>query len=122
VDHYIGKESNRLEDVEAGTVHDLEEVLTEYRDPDRDDWTEVVLPVLREVPKADLAAATRIHPRKVAAIRNGHARPRRDHRAALMVCAGTFAKERLREAGLKPLRDDVAACRRYIELRSADSK
>ena len=30
------------EDVEAGTVHDLDEVETEYKDPNRDPWWEVV--------------------------------------------------------------------------------
>ena len=29
----VGKESNRLEDVTAGQVHDLDEVLNEYSDP-----------------------------------------------------------------------------------------
>ena len=30
---YIGKESNQLEDVETGLVHDPDEVSTEYVDP-----------------------------------------------------------------------------------------
>jgi hypothetical protein len=33
---YIGKESNWLEDVGAGVVHDLDEVFTEYADPRHD--------------------------------------------------------------------------------------
>lgn len=116
--HYIGKESNRLEDVERGAVHDLDEVLTEYVDPERDDFDLYARPVMIEMSKHVLAAATGMHPRKIAAIRNGHARPRRGHRDALTVCAGTFAKERLRWAGAKAPRDDVAACRMYLELRA----
>jgi hypothetical protein len=34
---YIGKESNRLEEVDAGTVQDEEQVYTEYIDPKRDE-------------------------------------------------------------------------------------
>ena len=43
--HHIGKESNRLEDVEDGLVGDADEVYVEYRDPRRD-W-EAALPALR---------------------------------------------------------------------------
>ena len=33
---YVGKESNRPEEVEAGLGHDPDEVYTEYADPTRD--------------------------------------------------------------------------------------
>jgi len=36
---YIGKESNRLEDVESGMIQDEDEVYTEYPDPRRDECT-----------------------------------------------------------------------------------
>jgi hypothetical protein len=35
---YIGRESNQLEEVEAGTVHDAVGVYTEYVDPRREAW------------------------------------------------------------------------------------
>jgi len=104
--HYIGKESNRLEDVEKGAVHDLNEVLTEYVDPERDDFDLYIRPVMAEISKSVLAEATGMHPRKVAAIRNGHARPRRAHREALTACAGTFTKQWLRAAGAVAPLDD----------------
>src|SRR5258706_3449016 len=44
---YIGKESNSLEDVEAGVVHSAQAVYTEYSDPRRDEWQTIVLPLLR---------------------------------------------------------------------------
>ncbi len=40
---YIGKESNRLEDVQAGIVHGVDEVLTEYPDPRHDPWRYLAL-------------------------------------------------------------------------------
>ena len=35
---YIGRESNQLEEVDAGTVHDAAGVYTEYVDPRREAW------------------------------------------------------------------------------------
>jgi hypothetical protein len=43
---YIGKEANRLDDVESGLVADLDEVLTEYVDPRRDRFRILILPEL----------------------------------------------------------------------------
>jgi hypothetical protein len=118
--HYIGKESNRLEDVEAGTVHRLRDVLSEYHDPDQDPFDLYVIPILAEVPARVLAESAGMHPRKVAAIRNGHARPRRVHQAALTNCAAEFARERLREAGFKAPRTDASACHAYVILRGSE--
>jgi hypothetical protein len=63
-----------------------------------------------------LAEAAGIHSRKVAAIRNGDARPRPAHVAALIASAGSFSRSLLREIGVKPPRGDVAACRMYLQL------
>jgi len=38
---YIGKESNHLEDVDAGLIHSEDSVYTEYCDKRRDEWTAV---------------------------------------------------------------------------------
>jgi hypothetical protein len=45
---FIGKESNALEDVEAGLVHTQESVYTEYCDPKRDEWVTKIQPALKE--------------------------------------------------------------------------
>src|SRR5450755_1935086 len=42
---YIGKESNRLEEIEAGVIHSPESVYTEYPDPSRDEWQTKTLPL-----------------------------------------------------------------------------
>jgi hypothetical protein len=51
---YIGKESNRLEETEAGVIHSPDSVYTEYPDPHRDEWQTKILPVLKNIPVADL--------------------------------------------------------------------
>jgi hypothetical protein len=45
---YIGKESNSLEEVEAGLIHSPENVYTEYVDPRRDEWETKYRPVLKQ--------------------------------------------------------------------------
>jgi len=47
---YIGKESNSLEEVEAGLEHSAENIYTEYVDPRRDEWQTKILPVLGKIP------------------------------------------------------------------------
>ena len=47
---YIGKESNSLEDVESGLIHDHRNVYTEYPDERRDEWQRIVRPALKNIP------------------------------------------------------------------------
>lgn len=47
---YIGKESNSLEEVEAGLHHSAENVYTEYLDRRRSEWQTKILPALRKIP------------------------------------------------------------------------
>ena len=44
---YIGKESNSLEEVDAGLIHSAQNVYTEYIDPARDEFKTKLLPALR---------------------------------------------------------------------------
>jgi hypothetical protein len=45
----IGKESNSLEEVQTGLVHDEQTVYTEYTDPKRNYWSTKVVPMLRKI-------------------------------------------------------------------------
>src|SRR5207248_1482129 len=51
---YIGKESNHLEDVDAGLVHSEQSLNTEYSDPRRDEWELKILPALKRLQLSDL--------------------------------------------------------------------
>jgi hypothetical protein len=53
---YIGKESNKLEQVEEGGVPAESDVYTVYADPGRDEWENKWLPVLRSMPVPKLLA------------------------------------------------------------------
>lgn len=53
---YIGKETNKLESVEAGGVPAETDVYTRYDDARRDDWKTKWLPILRSAPVPKLRA------------------------------------------------------------------
>jgi hypothetical protein len=55
---HVGKEANKLEEVEAGLEQDPESIYTEYHRPDRDEWAAVILPALRT---QNLVAFARAH-------------------------------------------------------------
>lgn len=81
---YIGKESNCLEDVESGTIHDDSEVYTEYVDPARDEWTLTVRPSLIEIPLAELVEGTGMSRRALIELRAGRSRPHPKNQRNLM--------------------------------------
>jgi hypothetical protein len=107
---HVGKESNRLEEVEAGLVHDPEEVYTEYTDPAHDAWQTLVVPVLKHMPRAVLAQQAGVSERTIAAIRNGQATPRAAHREALIRAAATFARTQLSDTSQPATPGDLEAC------------
>jgi hypothetical protein len=67
----IGKESNRMEDVQNGLVHDWDEVVESFGFASESWWEREVLPKLREAKARDLAKAAGVSVRHIKAIRNG---------------------------------------------------
>ena len=57
---YIGRESNRLEEVEEQNLFDRSDVYTEYPDPRRDKWATKLLPELREISDREIGEGTGI--------------------------------------------------------------
>lgn len=74
---HVGKEANKLEEVEAGFERDPETVWTEYDCINRDEWTVTILPVLRGQNLADLARKSGISERQLRTLVLGGSRPRR---------------------------------------------
>jgi hypothetical protein len=111
---HVGKESNRLEEVEAGLVHDPDEVYTEYQDPAHDPWTTLVVPVLKRMPRAVLSQQVGVSERTIAAIRNGQASPRAAHREALIRAAAAFARTQLADTGQPVTRGDLEVCAAWL--------
>ena len=74
---YIGKESNLLEEVEAGSVRDPDSVYTCYPDIRRDEWVTRVVPELKRLPLQSLIKScnSKIKRRAIINIRANRSRP-----------------------------------------------
>jgi hypothetical protein len=92
---YIGKESNSLEEVEAGLVHSMQNVYTEFSDPRRDEWATKILPVLRKIPVAMLQEQTGMSQRALRNIWAGRSRPHRKNQELLSALARQFERDEL---------------------------
>jgi hypothetical protein len=73
---YIGKESNKVEEIESGTIHSAQNVYTEYPDPRRDEWETKVLPALRKFPVGVLRKLTNKSRSMLTRTLAGRSRPR----------------------------------------------
>lgn len=71
----IGKESNVLEDVEAGVIHSANDAYTEYPDPNRSEWKTSILPRLKRAKLVDLVEATSLSRRALMDLRAGRSFP-----------------------------------------------
>jgi hypothetical protein len=72
---YIGKEANRLEEVEVGLIHSAQTVYTEYPDPRRDEWQTKVIPALRKILISQIEKQTGLSRRMIIKTRTGKSRP-----------------------------------------------
>jgi hypothetical protein len=81
---YVGKESNRVDDVEHGLVHRLDEVLAVYDDPAADPWHHAIVPILKRGTAEMWARATRCSSRTIKRLRNGVCDPSARNRRAIV--------------------------------------
>lgn len=72
---FIGKESNVLEEVDAGTIHSAQDVYTEYVDSSRDDWELKIRPALKTISLSVLIEETGLSRRMLINARTGKTRP-----------------------------------------------
>jgi hypothetical protein len=80
---YIGKESNRLEDVDARLVHAEQAVYTEYPDSRRDEWQVKLVPALKRITITELVKQTGMSRSALFEILAGRSRPHRNNRERL---------------------------------------
>jgi hypothetical protein len=81
---YIGKESNSLEDVDAGLIHSEHGVYTEYPNSRRDEWQVKILPALKKIPISDLMKESRLSRSALFEVVAGRSRPHRKNREKLI--------------------------------------
>jgi hypothetical protein len=87
---YVGKESNSLEEVDAGLIHSPENVYTEYTDRRRDEWQTKILPALRKIPLPILFRMSGLSRRTLIDIRAGRSRPHRKNQQRLAAIIRNF--------------------------------
>ena len=80
---HIGKESNELEMVEAGMVHEWSSIATHFDDDAEQRWREEVVPLLQYLPRTQLAVAAKVSTRTITSVRNGHSVPSGEIRRVL---------------------------------------
>ena len=92
---YVGKESNRLDEVEHGLVHSLDEVQATYEDPSLDLWPEVIVPILKQRTAAVWARETGCSARTVKGLRNTSRKPQPKNRHRLLRAIDRWATRQL---------------------------
>ncbi len=80
----IGKETNQLEAVEQGLIHDWNEVYSIFRNPALDPWRTEIIPRLKKIPARELATAAQVSERTIRSIRNEHSIPSTKTRTLLL--------------------------------------
>ncbi len=110
---YVGKESNRHEDVDHGLVHDIADVRATYQDPREDPWAQIV-PLLRRLPRRRVAELAGLSARTVQAVRNGRSVPSAVTRRALLRAALILAQRVL--AHPDGNRELVQVARQLVQL------
>jgi hypothetical protein len=112
----IGKDASRLEEVEAGLVHDKDEVYSVYEHPRRDPWPRLYLPVLNDIPRQELDAGG-LSESALREVLAGRARPRAETRVRLSRLAVRFASKQLEGRGAAVPRHRLAVLYAYLQER-----
>jgi hypothetical protein len=121
----VGRESNRLEEVEAGLIHDPDEVYTEYVDSAHDPPWEAIVAALKAIPRSWLMQETGLDRSTITRLRNGRTRPTRRTRKKLMLAVTAFIRDVV--AGKRHLPEDarlalIAATQSYWRERRDEDK
>lgn len=111
---YIGKESNLIEEVESGLVHDWDHARAIYDDSESGGWN-LVVPILKEIPRAELQEVTGLSEREVRRICSGRVKPMPEIRGKLLRVAAEYAGAKL---GTDAPTDDLTLCVVYLHLRT----
>jgi hypothetical protein len=112
----IGKESNKLEEREAGLIGCLDDVLSTY-DGGRDTWAELVRPALADLPTSVLTERSGLDPRTIQRIRTGKTTPHSRNQAALALIASDLVAERLAEVGIAASGEPLTRLALYLDSR-----
>lgn len=114
---YVGKESTRMEEVDQGLITDWDDIRTVYVDPRDDIWKKYVEPLVRVLPRAQLAREARVSVRTVQAVRRGRPPSATTARA---LTAAVLAAARCLVSGRSTPPEVRRLAERFLRLRCAD--
>lgn len=80
---YIGKESNLIENVEAGLIRSGADIYAEYADPKRDEWETKIRRALKKIPLNKLVNLSGMSTSALKELRAGRSRPHLKNREIL---------------------------------------
>jgi len=110
----LGKEANRLEQVQAGLAHQADDVYTRYQDHRRDPFKRFAIPALRAMPRDELLDAGVLEESALREVLAERARPHPDARSRLTNVAVSYARNELRNSGRQAIRHPLAALYAYL--------
>jgi hypothetical protein len=112
---HMGKETNELESRESGTIHDLDEVLADFGDP-QSSTEDLVRDVLRGMGSGRVGKSLSIDRVSVWRALNAGVSPRAARREAFRHHAVAFARAELRRLGIANPMDETDALAQYLLL------
>jgi hypothetical protein len=112
---YVGKETNRLEEVQHGLIEDEDEVMNEYFDPRNDSFVRFVVPVLKTMSRRSLVNLSGLDASTIKRIRAGKQRPHAKNRQRLREIAAQYAHTALGDVGERAPSGDFAAMNAYLQ-------
>jgi hypothetical protein len=112
---HIGKEANKLDEVQAGLIGNLDDVLTEYHSPDEELFRRLVLPRPRPLLRTTARTPHRDGPAHLDRIRHGQ-KPRPVLREVLTALAFNIAGAELARTPHEPSQQEAAGLPRRESL------
>jgi hypothetical protein len=112
--HYIGKESNKIEEALSGLIAHQDDVLTEYHNPEQHQFRRLVAPVLQGLTVQQVATGAGV---SLATVKRARADKLsgKTARAKLTEYAIKHARAQLRAAGIRPPTDHEALLAAYLD-------
>src|SRR5262249_43373595 len=109
---------NALDDLQAGLVQDEAEIVNAYRQPGRDEWSAIVLPVLRALGVRKVQRRTQLSLSATSEVLTGKSTPRAGNRVIYLHVAAEHARSSLAELGVEAPMEPVACMSAFLRVRN----
>jgi hypothetical protein len=115
VKRYIGKEANRIDDRTHGVIDTVDQYRTEFVDPTDRVWSELVVPVLKDIPRNEVARRADLDRGTITRYFRRGVRPHLANRDRMFEIAVEHALAHLRDVGHAVPRSDLAILAAFLD-------